>query len=85
MRVDPVFQDWGAEECADSVGSRLFWRGAVTSDMPKGDNSAEFGFLILKGYGEDSICDMLDHMKNMAPFGEVQRSVYSALFMDFCI
>ena len=42
-------------------------------------------FLWAKGYGEDFICDMLDHMKKMVPFGEVQRSVYSALFMDFCI
>ena len=61
---------------SNSVGYKIDWEMA-SMDFEE--------FLWAKGYGEDFICDMLDHMKKMVPFGEVQRSVYSALFMDFCI
>lgn len=42
-------------------------------------------FLWAKGYGDEFIQAMLDHMKNIEPFGDVQRSVCSTLFMDYCI
>lgn len=61
---------------SNSVGYKIDWE-MTSMDFEE--------FLWAKGYGEDFICDMLDHMKKMVPFGEVQRSVYSALFMDFCI
>ena len=61
---------------SNSVGYKIDWE-MTSMDFEE--------FLWAKGYGEVFICDMLDHMKKMVPFGEVQRSVYSALFMDFCI
>jgi len=42
-------------------------------------------FLWAKGYGEDFISDMLEHMKTLTPFNELQMSVCSELFIDYCI
>ena len=42
-------------------------------------------FLWAKGYDDAFIEDMLEHMRNLTPFNEVQMSVCSSLFLDFCI
>lgn len=42
-------------------------------------------FLWAKGYDDAFIEDMLDHMRNLTPFNEVQMSVCSSLFLDYCI
>ena len=42
-------------------------------------------FLWAKGYDETFIEDMLEHMRNLTPFNEVQMSVCSSLFLDYCI
>ena len=42
-------------------------------------------FLRAKGYDDESVADMLDHMVTLTPFNEVDMSVYSSLFLDFCI
>lgn len=42
-------------------------------------------FLWAKGYEADFIEDMLTHMVRQQPFGEMELSVCSALFLDFCI
>lgn len=42
-------------------------------------------FLWAKGYDDAFIEDVLDHMRNLTPFNEVQMSVCSSLFLDYCI
>lgn len=42
-------------------------------------------FLWAKGYGKADIEDMLWHMKMQKAFNEMEMSVYSRLFLDYCI
>lgn len=42
-------------------------------------------FLWAKGYGEDTVADMLSHMKDMRPFTALEMDVYHSLFLDFSI
>ncbi len=42
-------------------------------------------FLWAKGYDERFIEDMLTHMLNLTPFNEVEMSVCSECFLDYCI
>ena len=42
-------------------------------------------FLWAKGYGEDTIQDMLRHMESFQPFNQLEMNVYSGLFLDYCI
>ena len=42
-------------------------------------------FLWAKGYGEDTVSDMLLHMKTMTPFNELEMDIYHSLFLDFAI
>lgn len=42
-------------------------------------------FLWAKGYKEDIVGDMLQHMLSMTPFNETEMSVYKTLFLDFCV
>ena len=42
-------------------------------------------FLWAKGYDNSFVEDMLEHMRNLSPFNEVQMSVCSSLFLDYCI
>ncbi|MDI9460948.1 MAG: ATP-binding protein [Saccharofermentanales bacterium] len=42
-------------------------------------------FLWAKGYENTFIADMLNHMKSLTPFNEVEMSVCSELFLDYCI
>ena len=42
-------------------------------------------FLWAKGYDDGFMEDMLEHMRNITPFNEVEMSVCSSLFLDYCI
>jgi hypothetical protein len=42
-------------------------------------------FLWAKGYDDTFIDEMLNHMKNLTPFNEVEMSVCGGLFLDYCI
>ena len=42
-------------------------------------------FLWAKGYEEDTVFDMLMHMREMRPFNELEMDVYHTLFLDFSI
>lgn len=42
-------------------------------------------FLWAKGYDDVFIDEMLDHMKSLTPFNEVEMSAYGGLFLDHCI
>ena len=42
-------------------------------------------FLWAKGYDDSFIEGMLEHMRNLTPFNAVEMSVYSELFLDYCI
>lgn len=42
-------------------------------------------FLWAKGYDESTIQEMLEHMIQLKSFNEVEMSIYSSLFLDFCI
>lgn len=42
-------------------------------------------FLWAKGYSEDVIDDMLDHMKELKPFSQIELDTYFSLFIDYCI
>ncbi|MBQ9986177.1 MAG: ATP-binding protein [Oscillospiraceae bacterium] len=42
-------------------------------------------FLWAKGYSEEVIDDILDHMKELKPFSELEHSVFTAHFLDYCI
>lgn len=49
-------------------------------------NSMDFEeFLWAKGYAQDLVDDMLSHMKELKPFSELEHSVFSSHFLDFCI
>lgn len=42
-------------------------------------------FLWAKGYDDGFIADLLDHMRTLTPFSELELSVCNSLFLDFCI
>ena len=42
-------------------------------------------FLWAKSYDDTFIDEMLEHMKSLTPFNEVEMSVCSGLFLDYCI
>ena len=42
-------------------------------------------FLWARGYDDNTVCDMLAHMKDMTPFNELEMNIYHTLFLDFCI
>jgi hypothetical protein len=42
-------------------------------------------FLWAKGYDEQHIQSILDHMLEQKPFNETQMSAYSSLFLDYCV
>lgn len=42
-------------------------------------------FLWAKGYDGDMVDVMLSHMKELRPFSELEHSVFSSLFLDYCI
>lgn len=42
-------------------------------------------FLWAKGYGEETVTDMLSHMINMTPFNDLEMDVYHTLFLDYAI
>lgn len=42
-------------------------------------------FLWAKGYTSDVIEDIFEHMKELKPFSELEHSIFSAHFLDFCI
>ena len=42
-------------------------------------------FLWAKGYGDNTVTDMLSHMKEMRPFNELEFDIYHTLFLDFSI
>lgn len=42
-------------------------------------------FLWAKGYTADIVEDMLTHMKELKPFSQLEHSVFSSHFLDYCI
>jgi predicted AAA+ superfamily ATPase len=42
-------------------------------------------FLWAKGYDDSFVEDMLQHMRTLTPFNEVEMAVCSELFLDYCI
>ena len=42
-------------------------------------------FLWAKGYAQDVIDDMLQHMKELKPFSQLEHSVFTSHFLDYCI
>jgi len=42
-------------------------------------------FLWAKGYNDEFVADMLNHMINLAPFNETLMSVCGSMFLDYCI
>ena len=42
-------------------------------------------FLWAKGYSDDTVIDMLTHMKELKPFSELEMSVFRSLFLDYNI
>jgi len=42
-------------------------------------------FLWAKGYDESTIQEMLEHIIQLKSFNEIEMSIYSSLFLDFCI
>ena len=42
-------------------------------------------FLWAKGYSEDVISDMLNHMLEVKPFNELEQNIFSNLFLEYCI
>lgn len=42
-------------------------------------------FLWAKGYGEDTVLDMLAHMVEMRPFNELEMDIYHSLMLDYSI
>lgn len=42
-------------------------------------------FLWAKGYREETIDNMLYHMKELIPFSHIEMETYFSLFMDYCI
>ncbi len=42
-------------------------------------------FLWAKGYGNDFIEDILEHMQNGEPFSDLEMNILDELFLDYCI
>ena len=42
-------------------------------------------FLWAKGYNEDFVSGILNHMKSLTPFNELELKVLNSLFLEFCI
>ena len=42
-------------------------------------------FLWAKGYGDDTVENILSHMKEQVPFSELEMGVYDSLFLDYTI
>jgi len=42
-------------------------------------------FLWAKGYSSDIVDDMLNHLIDLKPFSDLQHSVFSSHFLDYCI
>jgi len=42
-------------------------------------------FLWAKGYSNDTIEEMLAHMRDMIPFNDLEMNIYHSLFLDYCI
>lgn len=42
-------------------------------------------FLWAKGYDDGFVADLLEHMRTLTPFNEVELSVCNSLFLDYCI
>lgn len=42
-------------------------------------------FLWAKGYEDDTVEDMLSHMKTFTPFNELEMSVYHGIFLDYVV
>ena len=42
-------------------------------------------FLWAKGYREEQIRDILNHMLELTPFSEMELAVYKSLFLDYCV
>lgn len=42
-------------------------------------------FLWAKGYADSITENLLNHMKTLTPFSELELKVYNSLFLDFCI
>ncbi|MCC8047359.1 MAG: DUF4143 domain-containing protein [Clostridiales bacterium] len=42
-------------------------------------------FLLAKGYGAETVDEMLSHMKEQTPFSQLEMSIYGELFLDYCI
>ena len=42
-------------------------------------------FLWAKGYSDEQIKDILNHMTDNIPFSETELKVYKTLFMDYCV
>lgn len=42
-------------------------------------------FLWARGYGDDAIADMLQHMVSEKPFSETEQMIFSKLFFEYCI
>ena len=48
--------------------------------------SMDFGeFLWAKGYGDETIESMYQHMISGEPFTELEKQIYDSLFLDYCI
>ena len=63
------------KKCADRKKTHSFF--VISMDFEE--------FLWAKGYDDAFIKDMLEHMRNLTPFNEVQMFVCSSLFLDYCI
>lgn len=42
-------------------------------------------FLWAKGYGKDTVQDLLAHMRELRPFNELEMGLFNSLFLDFSI
>ena len=42
-------------------------------------------FLWAKGYRDNQIHDILEHMLELKPFGTTEMNVYKSLFLDYCV
>lgn len=42
-------------------------------------------FLWAKGYSSETVEDILTHMKELKPFSELEHSVFSSHFLDYCV
>lgn len=42
-------------------------------------------FLWAKGYSDEQIGNILNHMVDLIPFGETELAVYKSLFLDYCV